>query len=242
MDAAADYYADDLTRLPASLIWRFARQANPVFAGPTFAFLGLRKLLGWRFQATHGVRRDMMPLIGPDELPQAVRDAMTPALDACRTAGFRPCFFVKPGHIGGKRVYSAFLLDPAGTTAASVAWFRLRVGGQTAEKVAFACHSTRGDGVELDTGAMPDAHWMPELIPPGRDFLRLPDGTPEAAVIAAHRDRIRDCRDVRRFDGDSLKVHSEQLLRRLFDFLIERGFYARLSAAEVRRLAASPPP
>lgn len=240
-DPRSEYHTSDLTLMPVSMLWRYIWRANPRHAVPLFAFFGLRKLLGWRFRATYGVPRGTPARIGPDELPDAVRDAMTPSLQACRDAGFQPFFFVKPEHVGWRQGYSVFLLDPQGKTAASIVWLRMRVGSATAERLVFACHSTRDDGGELDTGALPNVDWHPEMIPPERDFFRLPGDTPPAAVIEAHRDRLRNRHDIVRFDCDSLWDHTEQQVQRLFDFMAARGFYIRLSAAEVDRLRALPP-
>lgn len=240
MTEPATWYTDDVTLYSYGTLLRMSLRQG-VVAGPLiFLFFAFRKAIGWRFRPTYGTALpDRLPIIPGEQIPEQVRQAMAPALAACREAGFIVCFAVKPALIGGKSAHFVGMLDRAGTTYATAIWFRLTVGRQSGEKVVLSCHSRTFAETELHTGPT-DASADRGLIMPGYELLELPpDATPDDA-ISAHARRIGSRADLVHFKSDSLAVHVLAEQRRYFQWRIEQGYLVPLTPSEVRRLGGEP--
>jgi hypothetical protein len=111
--------------------------------------------------------------------------------------------------------------------------------GSHKTNVFFACHSWLESGIELGTSGVADEDWIPEMIPPDHDFLKLPLDTGLADVIARHRERIASRTDVRRFEPASLMREIVRQSQAMFDFLLASGFYAPLTRVETERLLSA---
>jgi len=237
------YYTQDITTSPAAMIWRTVWRTSPVLCVPLFLIFFARRMLGWRSRATFATARlDSLPVVSPDLVPDHVRAEMRPYLRACEDAGFSVAFFLKGNYIGGRRSYSAVLLNRSGDVCATVIWLHLWLRAFTKTSVVFACHTFLVDGVELDTGPMDDRHWNPELIPPNHELTRLPPGTHPEEVIDLHSKRVGFREGVVRFDRESLADHMLEAARKMFDFLVAQGIYVPITDEEVRQLGSRTPP
>jgi hypothetical protein len=231
------YYRDDVTLLPIAAIWRLSWRLPLFVSLPVFTLFLIRKLLGWRFAATSGTPRpDRLPEIDEEEVPARIRDELEPALHACRAAGFEVMFWIRPNYIGGKQGFMCYLLHEQGQVFATPFWLRVTVRGQTRTNVVFSCHSCRADGVDLHTGTLAEEHWIPEMIPPDVEFMRLPIDTPPGTVILQHQRRFMGGADLIRFDRASLAAKVVHDAQRVIDFLVEKGIYMPVSEPEVERL------
>lgn len=230
------WYTDDVTLYSAAHIWRVTCRVG--LAGPLIAlFFLLRKAIGWRFRATYGTARpDRLPLVPAAEVPPEVRDALAPALSACKDAAMSVCFAVRPASIGGRTTYSVVMLDSDGRTCATAMWLQSRIGRSTVERAMLSCHSRTADGADLDTGVLDPASDR-RLILSGHDLLGLPLGTSPEDVIRVHRERIASRADLVRLDCDSIAAHMLEESRRFFDWRVEHGFLVALTPREVRRLS-----
>jgi hypothetical protein len=240
LDGREEWHTDGVTLYPATLIWRNSRRMG-VVAGPLiFAFLLLRKAIGWRFRASYGtVRPDRLRLVSIEQVPLEVREQLPLFVEACRDAGFSPCFIWKPAFIGGRQALNVVLLDADARTFATIIWFRISVRGRVAERVVFACHSVTAEGLNFDTGTLPAAERHPELIPADRDLVTVPLETPPSRLIAMHRERLKDRRGFVTFDCESLKAHVLKETQANFDWRCERGFLVPLSPEDAERLRTS---
>jgi hypothetical protein len=235
-----DYYTDDITRLPYGVLWRCTIRASVAFGPTVFLLFALRKLLGWRFAANHGVARlESLPRVPANDIPRGVREAMAEPIHDLREAGFTVAFCLEGTYIGSKRSFAAVLLHETGRVIATVTWMRLSVGTTTTRRIILGLQSKRTDGTEIVTGPLADTDWVPELIPPYVEFEKLDADTPPPEVLRVHLGRIAPETDLRTFDEETLAVEMLNEGQRLFDFLVEKGFYAPLSDADVRRLSRS---
>jgi hypothetical protein len=232
-----EYYTDDITRLPYGVLWRCTIRASVVFGPIVFLLFALRKLLGWRFAASHGVARlESLPRVPAIDIPRGVRETMAEPIHELREAGFTVAFCLEGTYIGSKRSFAAVLLHETGRVIATVTWLRLTVGTTTTRRLILGLQSKRPDGTEIVTGPLADSDWVPEIIPPYVEFEKLDADTPPRKVLRIHLDRIARETDLRTFDEETLGVEMLDEGRRLFDFLVAKGYYARQSDADVRRL------
>jgi hypothetical protein len=218
------------------MIWRTVWRVAPLNSVPLFLYFLVCKAFGWRPAANHGIERPAsLPEIPSEQIPQDVRAALQPCLEDCLRAGFQPAFYLKPPYIGGKQAYSAVLLDPSGLIFATVVWMRLTRGSLTRSTVIIACHSLDLRGNQLTTGPIAPEHWNPELIPPFHEVLRLPIQTRPSDVLATHQVRIESAKLVR-LDRESLSRQVLQSIHQLFDFMVQKGYYVKLSQREIEQL------
>jgi hypothetical protein len=232
-----EYFTDDITCMPARMIWRTVWRTAPLLSVPLFLMFLLQRSLGWRPPANYGLARPVsLPEIQPEQVPPAVCESMRPHLEALANLGFQQMFYLNPLYIGGKQSYSVVLLHSGGLIFATVVWFFISRGSQTRSNVVSSCHSLDSHGKQMTTGPLASEHWNPELIPPFHDLLPLPLGTSPADVLAIHQERVSAMKDLVRLNRDSLAAHMLNLINRLIDFMVEKGYYVPLSPAEIASL------
>ena len=232
------YYTDDITLMPTRMVWRTACRASPALAPLLFTFFYARKLLRLRFRANYGVPRPKtLPVVAEDAVPPDARIAFAPFIRSCEDLRFDFAFHLMPEYLGNKHGASTVLLNSDGTSFATVIWFSISFGEFSRTQVCFSCHSSLKSGEELHTSPIADEHWHPELIPPETQIMRLPVDTPVPDVINAHGNRINEHHaELLHFTRDSLACHMLSGAQRVFDHMIENGYYAPLTPAEVHRL------
>lgn len=232
------YYTDCITQMPVSFIWRTLRRSFPMLpALPAFLHILIRKMLRWRFAATYGVCYiDRIVELNEDRVPNEVHKAFASYTNICDKTGFRHQFIFQGPNIGQKETYSAMFLHESGVIWLNVAWIHIRLGTADRVQVVFACHSKRASGAQLHTSAMAPENWIPQMVPPNHEFLKLPVNSEPGAVVAAHLRRIEGIDDLLRFSVESL---TDELVRgnhETIDFCLAKGFYTELTPREVHRL------
>ena len=238
--SSAEFYTDDITLMPIIAIWR-ALRGQPLF-GRVLAFLYIlaRKALGKRFPANHGTRRPTeLTSVPPDEIPGDIRAALAPFDDACTARTMKHLGYFRPQWIGNKRGLVSLWLDPTGATSCSITWIDMRLGSFRKTKVVFACHSTLASGVELHTGPVAPEDWIPEVVPPNQELMRLPVDVQPSHVIERHRERLANRSDVVCFNVDSLLTETVRRSQDLFDYLVAKRIYTPLTVEEAERLSAT---
>jgi hypothetical protein len=236
------YYTDDITLMPATVIWRTVRRQSLSVAMMSFPYFLARKALRLRHPANHGTSRvTELPAIPEEQIPPHITQAFAPFIVACRACQMEPVQCFRTPCIGNKTIISSMWLDPTGTIYGSITWIDLRLGAFHKTKAVFACHSWLESGTEWHTSPMAPEDWIPELVPPGQEILALPPDLPPAQVIERHQQRLAGRSDVRRFDKASLLQEVLRASQERFDYLVSRGIYAPLTEAETERLMVGKP-
>lgn len=237
------YYTDDITTLPISAIWRFARRQGVVSCSILFPMFLARKLLKLRFPANHATCRvTELPAIRQEDLPADIQSDLDPLEAACRDAGMEHVRTFRVPWIGGKSGVFSIWLDPSGDVYCNITRINLQLGSIRKSKTVFACHSRLTSGVDLHTAPVAPQDWIPELIPPSQDFAPLPPDTLPAAVIQRHRERVSGLTGIIRFDTKTLIDEVLRASQQMFDFLLAKGIYTPLSSTEVKRLQSATQP
>ena len=237
-----EYFTDDITRLPLSMMWRIVWRTAPLVSVPLFLLFLVQRSIGWRPPANYGLAKPAsLPEVRPEQVPPEVREEARPYVEAISPLGFEEVFWLNPPYIGGKQGYSLVLLNQNGYFFATVVWIRITRGPQTRTAVIFACHSVGSQGTQISTGPLAPEQWNPELIPPFHDLLPLPLGTPPADVVGIHEERVAAMKDLVCWNRDSLAAHMFSSLLRMIDFMVEKRHYIRLTPAEVARLTKDGP-
>src|SRR5262249_25052157 len=151
-------------------------------------------------------------------------------------AGFVTVFHLQGQDIGGMERWSVTLLEPSGYCYATVAWFRISRGAIFKSRTTPACHSYDLKGNALHTTPPDPGEINLSIRPPGAEFQLLPSGTSVERLIGAHLQRIESSRDLVQFDARSLRRHTLELAQRVFDHMVTKGHYVRLSNEDVERL------
>ena len=95
------FYTDDITTMPAMIIWGVLRRQSLVLAVLFFPCLLIRKLLRLRYRANHGTCRPsgLYP-IADGQIPTTVRDAFASFDGACSAYGMKLVGRFRPAWIG----------------------------------------------------------------------------------------------------------------------------------------------
>jgi hypothetical protein len=131
-------------------------------------------------------------------------------------------------------------LHPLAYVYASSVWFEIRRGGRSRSNVVFSCHSARSNGQKLDTGSLSPAEWNPEFTPPGHDIINVWPETSQQKVIEAHLARAKSEFDLQQFNQDTLRRHMVATGQQLFDHMISKGYFEKLTREEVERIRQQP--
>ncbi len=231
------YYTDDITCMPAAVIWRATFNASPPLSVPLFLYFVFRKLVGWRFRAQYGVPRPQeLESHHADDVPNEVHDAFARYTDAVRQARYRLLFFFRTPYIGARESYTAVYLSEDGTVWITLVWLHMWNRNADRARVVFGCHSKLETGVYLHTGSMSYESRIPQIIAPTHDMLFLPIHATNEEVIAQHMRRIEGKKDVIRFDAESLRREIIRAAQEVFDFQVRNGVFAELTPGEVNRL------
>lgn len=234
------YYTDEITLLSARTIWRISRQAQ-LLAPLVFGFFLLRKCLRLPFQAKYGSPRPTeLHTVGIETLPAEARDAFAERFPALDASGYLLAFCTMMPFIGAKSGASAVFLSQTGESYATIVWLKIKLGKLERSDTIFACHSTLQTGGELTTASLPRDLWIPEMIPPETTVSLLPKGAPQHEVIRAHRERLASPQfKPNLLDAASLAEYLLSSTQRLYDHLINKNLYRRLTDAEVSRLVSA---
>lgn len=173
-------------------------------------------------------------------VPDYVQACFDPFIEAAEEEGLTHAFTLKANCIGPKELYVAYYLDSSGLFFCEINWQRAGIGEAMDERITFACESVRTNGKILTSLAVNDNEWLPEIFPPTHEVVRVDLAPPDpTGVIQAHRERIRRERDLVRFNPDSLLQHVRKAAQRLYDHMLDRGFFMEISETDVRRLMES---
>jgi hypothetical protein len=234
------FYTDDITRMPVSAIWRTSRRQGVIGCLMVFPMFLVRKLFKLRFPANHATCRvTELAALADDEIAAEIRGGFAPFETACREAGMEHVRSFRPPWIGNKSGVFSIWLDPSGETYCNITHIDLQLGSMRKSKTVFACHSRLASGVHLHTASVRPEDWIPELIPPHQEFVRLPQETPPSAVIKHHRERLIGRADIVRFNSETLLDEVIRGSQEMFDFLLAKGVYTPLSSAELQRLQSA---
>ncbi len=216
---ARQYLKIDSTRVPLADYWRWK-------PGLPFLYLATRKLL--RLPLTAAILVPAEPglsVVREEEAPAALREALQPAIDVCRTKGRTLAFLYRVPTLGRIAGLAAALVDAErlSVTLAAIAQ------GSARRTVTVGLLSRLRSGRFLAT-SVGDTLLAP---PPEVETLRLV-GRPVAEVIARHDKRVLDRRaqvvpvpDVRALILDVQRCQIEANLA--------RGIYVPASAEDLRR-------
>jgi hypothetical protein len=236
------YFSDDITLLPSSAIWQASRMSG-LLAPLMFGFFWFRKLLHLPFRAKFGATfPDVLPIRTIEELPPEARDAFARRFGELHEHGFTLQFCTVTQFIGCKWGASAIFLNAEGDLYASIVWLRIKLGAFDRAETTLSCHANLESNLILNTSAARNHITIPEMIPPGVSITRLPETTPFAELLRIHRQSISNSnsRPVR-MDVAALQTHVLSTMQRLYDHLIAKKLYRRLTEAEVASLLANPP-
>ncbi len=238
MNQPRTYYTDDITLVPIYAIWRTLRRSSFVTAVPLICYFLLRKALRWRYRANYATARpEAIPKVAKELVPTDVVGKLTPVIETCLELGFSEFAWTHPEDIGHKESYSVGLLHETSLVVAIGVWFRITLGDQVQERVVFGCHSFDESGMQLSTGVVADHDWIPEMVPPNQQPLRLPVTSNDHDIIEAHFDRVASRSDLVEFDSESLEQQLLATAQALFDHAVERGFYVPITVAEFEQLS-----
>jgi hypothetical protein len=183
-----------------------------------------------------------LPAIAEEELPAEIRNELAPLEAACREAGLAHVRTFRAPWIGGKSGVYSLWLNPSGEMYCNITRIHLQLGSLRRSKTVLGCHSRLASGVFLHTAAVAPQDWIPELIPPNHDFLRLPPDTQPATTIQRHWERIAGLSGVVQFNRETLADETIRAAHELFDYLVAKGIYTPLSSSEVKRLQGASAP
>jgi hypothetical protein len=169
------FYTDDITLMPAAAIWRAARRQSLLSCLLLFPYFMARKVLRLRHRANHGIPRvTELPAVPDEHIPAEIIHAFAPFTEACNQNRMEHVQYVRSPCIGNRTVFTSIWLDPTGTIYCNMTWIDTRLGNHQFTKTVFGCHSWLKSDVELHTAPMAPEDWIPEIIPPGHDFMKLP--------------------------------------------------------------------
>ncbi|MBI1247425.1 hypothetical protein GC197_06205 [bacterium] len=231
------YYTNDLTALPYNFIWRIAWRQGIFGALVLFPIFAIRKLLGLHMPATYATwRLEELELLDESELPRRVLKGLEPFDEICRGCGLRHLGYIVSNRIGWRKEVSSYWLSMDGASFYNATYIFIKVGTMQMEKHVFSCHSKLESGTEIHTGQLDPKDYIPEMVPPGQELESLsPDSTP-TQLIEHHNHRIADYSDVVHFTLEALPEHLLHGARKMFEFMVTKGFYVRVPAARVDEL------
>jgi hypothetical protein len=237
MQPAPAYYTDDITLLPARLIWRFVAPGG-IVAPFLFSWFYFRKLLHWPYRANFAAPYpDSLPVRPIDSLPVEARNAFAlafPEMDAC---GLTFAFCTITPFIGTKWGASAIFTTAERELYASIVWIRIKLGAFDRTETTISCHSLLPSGITLSTAAIPEKRWIPEMIPSRVKMTRLPENANLPQILGAHRETLRTCGAAPlQLNESALQAHILSTMQALYEHLIGNKLYRKLSDAEVKRL------
>jgi hypothetical protein len=234
------FYTDDIIGMPVTAIWRTSRRQGAIGCLVVFPMFLVRKLLQLRFPANHATCRvTELPALGDNEIPAEICRSFAPLESACREAGMEHVRSFRPPWIGNKSGMFSIWLDASGELYCNITHIDLQLGSIRKSKTVFACHSRLASGIHLNTAPVRPEDWIPELIPPHQDLVRLAPDTPPAAVIRRHKERLIGRADIVHFNSETLLDEVIRGSQEMFDFLLAKGVYTPLSSAETKRLLSA---
>ena len=237
MPQTTDYYSDDITLMPNRIIWQGSRLSG-LFAPLMFGFFYLRKCLKLpfrpKFAAPYPYSLPVQPI---DSLPSEARDAFARAFPEMHANGLTLEFCTLTPFIGTKWGASAIFISAERDIYASVVWIRIKLNAFDRAETTVSCHSLLPSAITLTTGAIRENRWIPEMIPPAVSITRLPETATLTEILHTHRERLRTQSAAPvRLDENALRSHSLTTMQALYDHLIGKKLYRKLSEPEVKRL------
>lgn len=231
------YYSDDITLMPNRFIWQGSRQLG--FLAPLmFGFFYLRKCLKLPYRAKFAAPYPTyLPVQSIDSLPAEARDAFARAFPEMHANGFTLAFCTVTPFIGTKWGASAIFINAERDIYASVVWIRIKLNAFDRAESTMSCHSLLPSGMTLTTGAIRENRWIPEMVPPSVSITRLPETSPLPEILRTHRERLQSQSPPPvRLDENALQAQILTTMQALYDHLIGKKLYRKLSEPEVKRL------
>jgi hypothetical protein len=222
--------------MPLRVIWRSVRRSSSPFLWlPIFCVFVCRKLTGRRLVADFATaRRDELPEVSHDAIPDEVLAAMQPFVVECEAADFQHVAYMKLTDLGRKINYAEVLLHSSGYSYASVIWTRVSIGKSSRTQSVMECCSYCTNGDRLSTCAV---RMIPyDMLSRDYHICNLGPNAKPRDITQAHFRRIDDNDLLIRFDTSSLRRHLLATHQSLVDFQIGRGYLRPLSSAEFERL------
>jgi hypothetical protein len=231
------YYSDDITLMPNRIIWQGSRLSG-LFAPLMFSFFYLRKCLKLPFRPKFAAPYPTsLPIQSIDALPPQARDAFARTFPEMHASGLQLAFCTVTPFIGTKWGASAIFINAEGDIYASVAWIRIQLNAFDRAESTMSCHSLLPSGMTLTTGAISQNRWIPEMIPPNVSITRLPETSTLSEILRTHRERLRNQSQAPvRFDEQALQAQILTTMQALYDHLIVKNLYRKLTQAEVNRM------
>lgn len=237
MPHPTDYYSDDITLMPNRIIWQGSRLSG-LLAPLMFGFFYVRKCLKLPFRAKFAAPYPTyLPVQSIDTLPPQARDAFARAFPEMHANGFTLAFCTVTPYIGTKWGASAIFINAERDIYASVAWIRIQLNAFDRAESTMSCHSLLPSEMTLTTGAISQNRWIPEMIPPNVSITRLPETSTLSEILRTHRERLRTQNPAPvRLDENALQAQILATMQALYDHLIGKKLYRKLTEAEVNRL------
>jgi hypothetical protein len=201
-----------------------------------FCFIVVRKLLRVPFRPNYGIPcPETLEQVAWEDLPDYVQGAITPSVEAFKTHGLWLLWYTAAPFIGGKEGYSAVFLHRDPTIAATVVWFRIKLGTLEQSQDVVSCRTHLRDGRHLHTTSAPDATFGISIA--DEEIVHLPNAS-VADIIESHEHRMRSISSAEKLLFHESTLFDETVVhaRSIFDQLIYQGVYAPLKEADVRRL------
>lgn len=230
-----EYYAENIDRLPFQMTVRLFKRILPGYIAVPLAisfrvkyWLGMAPLPRY---ATGPVGSG--EIVAFEQLPPRAVAQWAPLLEQFNDLGCEPLVYNIPATIGARESASALLLDPAGTTFATLQWMRME-GKGIVEQSSVELNSFGPSDPEIMTGMVEEEAVMIA------DVLRLDFVDQKVVskkvglqgVYEMHQERIRG-RGVSAFSADAATAEYLRRSQRRFEWVLQQGFMRRLSEREI---------
>jgi hypothetical protein len=229
----AEYYAEDITGLPLSVLWDITKK-NPF----GFAVVAGQKLLGIRFKAAFGVPFPSEPPIQLwEQLPAEMQEHHADSVDLAKDLGLELCFCVTPDYIGNKEAATVVFISADRTVWCTSTWFKISIGGVQRSQMVVSFHSKFSDGFRLHAGIGKASRLDKLLILPNERMEYMPPLTSLQELIQCHEENVSEYpANVVAMTQETLLAEMHEATREAQEQMIKIGLYRRLSAKEVERL------
>ncbi len=205
---------------------------------PVLVYIGIRKLLGLRFSATHATAKpEKLDLLEHDRLPADARKLLDPIVDDVNSLGFAEMFCARGRYIGDKKTIAVVLSNVSGTIWATASWFWIRVESMQTSRALLAFHSHLSDDRILHTGAAKPSPFA-WATPPREELELLSPGAAAMDLLKYHEQRLAEQ------TAQPIIMNRETLAREVLentrsgiDHMIEVGLLEPISEAEATALS-----
>lgn len=211
------FYTSKLTALRCAEIWRLSSNWSD------FLNVALAKALGWPIPSNTAIKvLEPLKVLGEDELPDAAREKLLPAIDSSRGLGMRPAFYCTNEREGPNEAFACHCLSQSGTIGAGHIWVRVRAMHIIREQLTCVMQSWIDRGEVLSTSNQRRNLDAPEMF----ERMHLP-GASMAQLLRIHTERLQTISPgrVMSLDRDGLLERLNANKRLIAEFHIRRGFW-----------------